>query len=436
MKICFIADANTIHARRWVEYFCKPENEIHILSTDYCIRPIEGAIIHNLSVPRNGIEVIDGIALRKKFFSSEFTLKKRLTNNVRQFVYRRSHKLEPFYLSYLGYKALALRRKAKILINELNPDLIHCLRLPIEGYLGGLIGYRPLAISSWGHDLVYNARKHFIQRWLTRITLSKTDLYFPDNTRDKYIAEVYGFSPLHKSHVILATGGLKLEKLPLYSKDYTLREKLGFDLNTNLIISTRGFKFFYINTEALVKAIPRIVEVFPNSVFVIDGNMKYGGYSYIKGLAEDLKVEKYIRFTNRMEHQKLMDYLSASDIMVSVTTYDGWSISMLEGMAYGVIPIMSNHSPIQEWIRDGWNGYLINPIDPYQISKTIIRALKNRNNFEVMWKRNWDLLREKANYYENMKIVEELYDFIISKYPHSENQYIIKKKSNNFEVKK
>jgi glycosyltransferase involved in cell wall biosynthesis len=70
---------------------------------------------------------------------------------------------------------------------------------------------------------------------------------------------------------------------------------------------------------------------------------------------------------------------------------------------------MSNHSPIQEWIIDGWNGYLIDPTNPAQIAQTIIKALKNKDNFEIMRQRNWNILRERADHYKNMKVVEEMY---------------------------
>jgi len=120
-------------------------------------------------------------------------------------------------------------------------------------------------------------------------------------------------------------------------------------------------------------------------------------------------VEKHIRFTDRLSAEELTDYFAASDIMASVTTYDGCPISMLEGMAYGMIPVMSLHSPIQEWVTHGENGFLFNPGDPEDIARAIVSALENKDSFEVMRQRNWDLLKERADFYENMKTAEEMY---------------------------
>ena len=48
MRICFIADASSIHARCGVEYFCKLENEAFVLSTLRNPQPIEEVKVYDL----------------------------------------------------------------------------------------------------------------------------------------------------------------------------------------------------------------------------------------------------------------------------------------------------------------------------------------------------------------------------------------------------
>lgn len=67
--------------------------------------------------------------------------------------------------------------------------------------------------------MVYFAHKYPICRWLTKKVMQKVDLYFADSLRDKYIAEVYGFSPSSLTHIIPLTSGLRLTELPMYHKD-------------------------------------------------------------------------------------------------------------------------------------------------------------------------------------------------------------------------
>jgi glycosyltransferase involved in cell wall biosynthesis len=370
------------------------------VSTTFCTNRLKEGTIHNL--PQRG---------QRGKNASKFA-KYAIFQRVRG-----SELFPVIYVLLLLYRTFRLAKKAKTIIEKLQPDLVHCLRLPIEGYIGGLVGYQPLVLTTWGNDMVYFSQKYPICRWLTRKAMSQASLYFADSLRDKYIAETYGFSCSNPTLEVPVTGGLKLKEFPMYQKGSSIRQaakrKLGINPKTNLLVSLRGFKFFYVNTEALIKAIPKIIKVFPDTVFVLKGDMQLDAYYKMKRLAEELGVENNIRFTDKLSPEEVADYLLASDIMVSITLYDGCPISLLEGMAYGTIPVMSNHSPIQEWISDGWNGYLINPVNPSQIAETIIRALKNKARFSLMRRRNWDILKQRADYYNNMVLAEQLYQRIV-----------------------
>lgn len=427
MKICLIGYADSIHTQRWVEYFCNnSKNEVHILTIFPATKPIKGATIHNLSTNRT---LTDRTSSALSHLSSKRSIPRwRLLLKPTAIMVRKNRfgnslmYAREYYCNWglLPFRILRYKNRVRSIIEKIKPDLVHGYSLVYGGNIAGLIGYRPLVVSILGTEFVYFAKKYPIYRWLMKKALSQTDLLLPDNTRDKYLAEVYGFSPSKPSYVMPATGGLKLEEFPLYKKNKSIRKKLGINSDTNLIISIRGFKTFHVNTKTLIRTIPQIIKRFPNSLFVIDGGYQSTSYFYLKRIAQHLKVEKYIRFTNRLNRQDLADYLSASDLMVSATIYDGMPISMLEGMAFGLIPIMSIHSSIQDWIRDDWNGYFFNPRDPENLAKVVIKALKNKDNFEVMRKRNWDILTERADYYKNIKIAEKLYNKVIKDYKNND----------------
>jgi glycosyltransferase involved in cell wall biosynthesis len=84
-------------------------------------------------------------------------------------------------------------------------------------------------------------------------------------------------------------------------------------------------------------------------------------------------------------------------------------------MACGVIPIMSSDFPKKEWITDGWNGYLFNPRDPENIAQVIIKALGNKDDFEMMRQRNWHIVKERADYDTNMKVAEKIYHDLVKR---------------------
>jgi len=414
MKICFIADANSIHARRWMEYFLKPENEVFILSTTRNPKPLGDAVVYDLSSGKPVAPSAENTTAQKD--RSPLSMLKRFMSNI----IRSSPGLTRFVEKYLLlYYTLRQTGKARLLVERIKPDLLHCLRLPIEGYIGALTGYRPLVISSWGNDFIFFARKYYLFRRLTKKAMNQADAYIPDTARDKDIAVLYGFSPDRPTLVSPVTGGLKLKDYPSYRqpRDRRIKERIGVNPDTNLLVMTRDFKSHYANTPALIEAMPQIIKVFPDTLLVMVGDINSPAYHQLKRRTERLDIKRYVRFSHWLAYDDFVNHLSASDVFVSVGIYDGCPLSMLECMVCGTIPVMSNDPAIQEWITDGWNGYLFNPRDPESIAQAVIRALNNKANFEVIRKRNWDILSERADYNKNMKVAEELLSRLVKHTP-------------------
>jgi len=101
--------------------------------------------------------------------------------------------------------------------------------------------------------------------------------------------------------------------------------------------------------------------------------------------------------------------LRGSDVIVSSVLYDGLPISMLEGMAAGLIPVYSNQSPILEYIRPGINGFVIDPRDPEDIAVQLVRASRACEHRTEIAAYNARLLAEKANRVSNLARVDALY---------------------------
>jgi glycosyltransferase involved in cell wall biosynthesis len=56
---------------------------------------------------------------------------------------------------------------------------------------------------------------------------------------------------------------------------------------------------------------------------------------------------------------------------ISIPESDATSISLLEAMAYGCIPIVSNLPSNKEWITDGENGFIIKNLDEEYIEEML-----------------------------------------------------------------
>jgi len=122
---------------------------------------------------------------------------------------------------------------------------------------------------------------------------------------------------------------------------------------------------------------------------------------YLRKLAKNLKIEDRVIFTGYLSPEKQNYFYAISKFYISIPNSDSTSVSLLEAMHYGCIPIVSNIPANREWILDGINGIFFNKnlkLDKIKICKSY---------YEI----NLRLLKEKAHF---SKSIKKLVDFIKS----------------------
>jgi glycosyltransferase involved in cell wall biosynthesis len=76
----------------------------------------------------------------------------------------------------------------------------------------------------------------------------------------------------------------------------------------------------------------------------------------LENLASRLNLEGCLRFTGYVPDHRFFRILEAADVFVLPSCYEGHPISVLEAMAYGCVPVVSNISQSREIVKTGRNG--------------------------------------------------------------------------------
>lgn len=121
---------------------------------------------------------------------------------------------------------------------------------------------------------------------------------------------------------------------------------------------------------------------------------------------ETLKEKySYIKFYERMSHSDIVSLLVRTKIYISATKSDGTSLSLLEAMAYGAYPIVSNIPTNACWIQNDVNGKLFQTESEFicDVNKTINLSA---SEYKSVRKSNYSLVDCKCNYYKQMKKIE------------------------------
>ncbi|MFQ5853125.1 MAG: glycosyltransferase, partial [Candidatus Binatia bacterium] len=292
--------------------------------------------------------------------------------------------------------------RARRIISQLEPDVVHGHFLTNYGYIAARTGFRPLVVSAWGSDVLVKPQEYFILKMILRHVVKRADLItsVADVTTRAIIG--YGADPQK-----IATFPYGIDDDVFYPDDSD-GGKNGNDQCT--IFCSRRLKSIY-NVGLLIRAIPYIAREIPNvRVFVNgDGPLR----STIEALARELKVQSTVTFLDWLSPEELAQYYRTSNLYVSTALSDGTSVSLLEAMASGAFPIVSDLPGNREWIKDHENGYLIPTDDPRLLADRVVRAFRNVTLRMSAARKNIDIVRQRSLWKNNMKVAEEYYSSLI-----------------------
>ena len=139
------------------------------------------------------------------------------------------------------------------------------------------------------------------------------------------------------------------------------------------IIGTIGSLYPVKGHKYLLCALPRILDVCPNTTILLIGRGELD--ASLKALAKDLGVEQRVRFLGL--RSDISALLSIMDVFVQPSLSEGLSIALLEAMAAGKPVVASRVGGNLELVADGESGYLVPPKDEEALAQKIVSILQS-----------------------------------------------------------
>lgn len=387
MRILYIVDGRSPTARNWIARFIAAGHEVHMISTSRCTRMLDLASLHILPVAFSNAgvpEVSDTVAKVNR----RDLMRKLAPMPVRTFVRQ-----------WLGPLTLPKSvEKLKALIEQIQPDLVHAMRYPYEGIMAAMAApAAPLIVSVWGNDFTLHAASNPIIGRYTRRALARTDALHTDAQRDLRLAHQMDFPEERPTVVLPGAGGIRSEVF--YAPEQPRPDQ------PPVIINPRGFRT-YIRNDVFFKAIPLVLEKFPQARFVCPA-MAHEAQAQ-KWVAE-YGLSDAVELLPRVPQGQMADLYRQAHIVVSPSTHDGTPNTLLEAMACGCFPVAGNIESIREWFTDGKNALLVDPGDPAALAEAIIRAIEDTALRQSARQANQQLIAERAEYNAVMTQAEAFY---------------------------
>jgi len=171
-------------------------------------------------------------------------------------------------------------------------------------------------------------------------------------------------------------------------------------------LSTRSLAPEYM-IDKLLDAFKIVVEKIPGAKLEIAGDGTE--VSALKQHVDELEIGDNVTFFGRLDKTKMIDLLYSSNIYISIIQTEGISSSLIEGIACGLLPIISDMPASRQLIDDKINGYLIKDITPDALAAIMIKAADSLANMQTALQANRKNILEKFDRKHNQKAFVDKY---------------------------
>lgn len=354
MHICYIGDASSIHVIKWAEFFINSGHRVSIISN--VENNIKGAEVFNIGERHCGVHI--------KCLSAIYEIwrKRRLIR--------------------------------KLLTDNLKPNLIHAHYATDYGFLAAISGYHPFVLTTHGSDLLVDFRKDKLSEKLVTYALKRADIITAPST---FMSNM--IKQIAKKRVVAIQYGIDTARFNIFSASRNFdREKT--------LISTRALTEKY-DIQTLINALPLINRKIPELKAIIAGSGDK------KALFEDSlknsELDRNVQFTGNVSNDEMPTLLNEASIYVSTSPSDGISISLLEAMACGLFPVVTDIPGNRELVDHKRNGLLFKTGDAEGLANAVFSAYNDRQRRQTAIGMNRQIIEDRFSISRNFSLIEDLY---------------------------
>ncbi|MCM8810759.1 MAG: glycosyltransferase family 4 protein, partial [Candidatus Omnitrophica bacterium] len=180
----------------------------------------------------------------------------------------------------------------------------------------------------------------------------------------------------------------EIEKYETIKQNLILKDAFG--IKNQKIILTGGRLSFEKNLEKFLNVAKIVKEKFKNVKFLIvgEGDQKVK----LKKLAKNLNIQDDVIFTGYRDD--LPELIKISDIVVLISLWEGMPNLIIEGMLCKKPVICTKIGGGKEIIKDGENGFLIDPKNQKEIVEKILFLLNNEEKSKIFGQNGYNYAKK------------------------------------------
>lgn len=352
--LAVLGPLSTIHLTRWIEPFTR-DFDVHVLTFHPAQSPPEGITVHALPRPTGT------------------------------------------RLDYL----LGVRRTEAIL-HAIGPDLLHAHYLTSYGYVGARVAAGcPRVLSVWGTDMNRFPQASARVRAVVRRFLPVYDVI---NAPAEHLARKLESLGVARDRIEVFQYGVRTDLLrPRGPHRHEARVR---------VISMRDWRPWY-RIEALIDGVASYLKDADDIELHLFGGGRNADQRRIHQRLARAQRSDRIHLHGRISASGMLEHLGAGDVFVSLPTMDGTPLSLMEALAVGLYPVLSDIDANREWVTPV-HGTLLAPVNEGTVRAGLREAVaRSRAGHDPAINRG--LVVERCDYSTNIRRMDDIYGKLLNR---------------------
>jgi glycosyltransferase involved in cell wall biosynthesis len=174
------------------------------------------------------------------------------------------------------------------------------------------------------------------------------------------------------SKIAVVHGGIDAEYFAPAENREAKKRLLGIGASTHVVVTVANLRPMK-GHEAIIRAIPGIVDRVGDTVFLFVGDDDMGGR--IQAAARERGFDHHIRFLEGF--LDVRPFLRAADVFVLPSTHESFPTAILEAMSMQLPVVASRVGGIPEMLTESETGFLIEPENIRGLTDAVVRLLSD-----------------------------------------------------------
>jgi glycosyltransferase involved in cell wall biosynthesis len=303
------------------------------------------------------------------------------------------------------YISLFIRSFCAILIHHYDVIHVHyAFPTGMIGYFISMVYGIPMIITVHGSDLRDN--NNLIKKILINIFNRTKHIIAVSNCVSDILQENYRIS---SSKIAVIDMGVNTELFQERSKKQ-IRRKINLS-QSSLILVCVGNMIKDKGVHFLLQAVKSLIEEYPQLLLYLIGDGEYS--KVLKKLTLNMKIADIVIFVGVVPKSDIPFWLASADIVVHPTLNEAFGLVIIEAMSCGKIVVASSVGGIPSYVRDGENGFLVEPGDPKDLRNKIeyVLGLSEEQKMQIQKSARITALEHDVN--NQAKKIKNIYNNVV-----------------------